>query len=156
MTPVALNVALLAPVPLRYLISGQPVCVEQGRVAFGSRAWDVFRRLDELRKGLAVNAYLYASHASEIDRVTRWHARYVGQVESIAGAHPKGMQLRLPTTEANPGDNDGTWAIFWEVEDLREASPSERIVAGACTPFGRGNSYGKNFVPEGPLLVEHP
>jgi hypothetical protein len=37
------EVALLAPVPLEHLIDGVAVCDQQGKVAFGSRAWEIFR-----------------------------------------------------------------------------------------------------------------
>lgn len=57
------EVALLAPVPLEFLIEGIAVCDRQGKVAFGSRAWEIFRKLDELRNGQPVDVYIYASHS---------------------------------------------------------------------------------------------
>jgi len=34
---------LLASVPLDHLLDGLEVCQEQGKVAFGTRAWEAFR-----------------------------------------------------------------------------------------------------------------
>lgn len=47
--------ALLAPVPHDHLLDGADVCANRGKVAFGSRAWEVIRRLDdEAAPGAAV------------------------------------------------------------------------------------------------------
>ena len=66
MTISAKNVALLAPVPEEHLLDGVNVIHVEGRVAFGSRAWEVFRELDALRKGDPVDVYIYASHAEPV------------------------------------------------------------------------------------------
>ena len=42
------------------LHSGANVCREEGKVAFGSRAWEVFRELDQIRKGEPVDVLIYA------------------------------------------------------------------------------------------------
>lgn len=55
------HIALLAPVPIEHLNDATNVCATVGRVAFGSRAWEVFRELDANRNGLPVSAYIYAS-----------------------------------------------------------------------------------------------
>ena len=47
------EVALLAPVPLEHLIDGLSVCDQQGKVAFGSRAWEIFREAYKNVSGLA-------------------------------------------------------------------------------------------------------
>ena len=108
----------------------------EARVAFASRAWEAFRKLDDLRNGLVVDVYIYASHTEgpPVLQAT-WHARDVGHVDSINGAHPAGMRYRPPSTVKYPTDNQGHWAIFWEVEALRElpesiahrASKSDRV-----------------------------
>ena len=43
------NFAILAPVPLEHLQSGKNIAVKEGFVAFGSRKWELFRRVDEMR-----------------------------------------------------------------------------------------------------------
>ena len=152
----AKNVALLAPVPLEHLMDGAPVVKTQGRVAFGSRAWEVFRELDALRAGQSVDVYIYASRSDDSQLEASWHGRYIGHVESVGGAHPAGMKYRPPSTQKSPADNVGHWAIFWELDTLHELAPTERLRVSDFTGFGKRKQYGIGFVPEGPLLVEHP
>src|SRR3984957_17997483 len=76
------HIALLAPVPLEDLNSGKIKAEEKGGVAFGSRAWELFRELDTLRKGMHVDVYIYASSDPDSDFEVSWHARYVSHVES--------------------------------------------------------------------------
>lgn len=157
MTATASNIALLAPVPLEHLLDGAIVCQEQGRVAFGSRAWEVFRKLDELRGEKPVDVYIYASHSPGPPSFTiSWHGRYVGHVEGDNGTHPEGMRLRPPSTAKYIEDNLGHWAVFWEVGELRELSPKECIRTGDFCGFDKRKQYKRNFVPEGPIIVEHP
>jgi hypothetical protein len=157
MTMTSLDVALLAPVPLEHLRDGAMVCEREGRVAYGSRAWEVFRQLDEIRDDMPVDVYIYASHSPGPLRLeVSWHALYVGHVESIRGAHPNGMRLRPPSTAKYPDDNVGHWAVFWEVEQLRELPSEGRIPTGEFRGLNKRKSYKRNFVPEGPMLVTHP
>lgn len=146
------DVALLAPVPFEHLLDGAEVCAREGRVAFGSRAWEVFRKLDEIRRGLPVDVYIYASHLPEFVRPEiSWHALYVGHVDSVGGRHPEGMRFRPPSTEKYEDDNVGYWAIFWEVQQLRQLPPDERILTGKFRGLDRQIPYKRNFIPEGPL-----
>lgn len=150
-------IALLAPVPLEHLQDGAGVCTSEGKVAFGSRAWEVFRELDAERNGRPVDVFIYASGDPAAIRLeAAWHAIYIGHVEGKNGAHPAGMQFRPPSTGKYPTDNKGHWAIFWEVEHLRELQPDERISIELFMGYRSSKSYKKNFVPEGPLLVIHP
>ncbi len=150
----ASNVALLAPVPLAHLEDGATVAEQCGKVAFGSRAWEVFRRLDALRDGLPVDVWIYASHAhvGGPPRAT-WRARYIGHVNAVCGAHPDGAKYRPPSTIEGGEDEAQYWAIFWEVEDLRELGPDEAIPVTSFQGLERKSRYRKLFVPEGPLLV---
>src|SRR5713101_8371343 len=123
MRETASNVALLAPVPLEHLLDARTVCETQGKVAFGSRAWEVLRELDVLRHGLPVDVYIYPSHTDQpLSLEASWQAVYIRQVDSDGGAHPQGMQFRPPSTAKYPSDNEGFWAIFWEVTNLRQIS----------------------------------
>jgi len=150
-------VALLAPIPIGHLDSGLAVCAAEGKVAFGSRSWEVFRELDAARKGMPVDVYIYASWSGPQEvRAATWRAVYVGHVECIVGAHPAGMRFRPPSTGQNESDNAGHWAVFWEVRDLRRVDETEFIPTGQFTGHGKRRAYRDNFAPEGPLLVEHP
>lgn len=154
---VAAHIALVAPVPLVHLQDGHKTCDEHGKVAFGSRAWETFRELDLLRKGMPVDVLIYASHADgHHDFEVSWHGRYIGHVESVGGAHPEGMRYRPLSTMSHPHDNSGHWAVFWEVEDLHLLPEENRISLAVFTGFGKKKPYGHAFPPEGPLLVEHP
>jgi hypothetical protein len=151
------TVALLAPVPLVHLESGLITCKAEHKVAFGSRAWEVFRELDARRKGLLIDVYIYASLSGPQEvRAAPWRGVYVGHVESVGGAHPAGMQFRPPSTAQRESDNAGHWAVFWEVGELRRVPESEYIPIGQFTGYGKRRAYPVNFAPEGPLLVEHP
>lgn len=148
------NVALLAPVPLEHLIDAVTVCNVEGKVAFGSRAWEVFRELDNERNGVPVNVYIYASGDPSSEKFeASWYGRYIGHVQGKNGTHPEEMIFRPSSTAKYPGDNKGHWAVFWELDELRELEPHERIPTGAFTGYKTDKHYKKNFVPKGPLLV---
>jgi hypothetical protein len=156
----ASNIALLAPVPLEHLISALEVLETEEKVAFGSMAFLVFHELEFLRHGLAVDVYIYAS-AKEIgaDASPIWSAIYLGFVESDStklGSHPDGMRFRPKSTEKYPLDNDGHWGLFWEVKDLKPATFDDWCPIEEMTGFGKKRRYGRNFVPEGPILIERP
>jgi hypothetical protein len=151
--------AILAPVPEEHLVDGVSVCEKQGKVAFGSRAWEVFRKVDRLRHGDPVDVWIYASHrptgAAPI-LAASWRATYLGHVQAKRGAHPDGMTYRPPSTFKYPTDNQGHWAIFWEVTSLRQIPTGERLKFPQLRGLGKKPYYGRIFVPEGPLIIEHP
>ena len=150
------DVALLAPVPLVHLRDGFEVCVEQGKVAFGSRAWEVFRELDQIRSGQAVPVLIYASMADTDGPIfVSWAGQYVGHVESNSGAHPAGMKYRPPSTEENSSDNLGWWAVFWEVTNLKKL-PEDQQLSMKDIQSRKGHFYKSSFVPEGPIIVQNP
>jgi hypothetical protein len=153
----AAHVALLASVPSEHLLDGRTTAESEGKVAFGSRAWEVFRELDVHRKGMPVDVYIYASHHDgNPEFEVSWHARYIRHVESTMGAHPDGMKYRPLSTGKYPNDNSGHWAVFWEVEDLQPLLKEQRISLAQFTGFGKKKPYEHAFPPEGPLLIEHP
>lgn len=150
------TVALLAPVPMVHLEDGEGKCQEMGKVAFGSRAWEVFRELDALRNKEPVPVLIYAS-MTDIDgppSVT-WRARYLGHVHSKNGAHPDGMKYRPPSTGEHPSDNVGHWAVFWEVDELHRLRADEIILIKSLQGLS-GKYYKPEFVPEGPIIVQNP
>jgi hypothetical protein len=156
----ASNIALLAPVPLEHLVSALEVLATEEKVAFGSMAFLLFHDLDSKRHGLPVDVYIYASaRETNPDASPFWRATYlkfVGSNESKPGSHPDGMKYRPKSTEKYALDNEGHWGIFWEVKDLRPATPKDWCPIAEMTGYGKKRRYGKPFVPEGPILIEHP
>lgn len=151
-----INVALLAPVPLVHLQDGVVVCQEQGKVAFGSRAWEVFRELDLLCQGRPVEVLIYASHANSDGPVmVTWRAEYIGHINGKYGAHPEGMKFRPPSTAEHASDNFGHWAVFWEVQNLRELPIADRKSIKDLQNRA-GVYYKSSFVPEGPVIISSP
>lgn len=155
--PSAHSFALLAPVPLEHLQSGLEVAAHEPFVAFGTRKWELLRKLDEMRGEAPVATLIYPSHedaeASTALRVS-WFGWYVGHVDSRGGAHPDGMRYR-PTTTANyQADNKGHWAAFWHVVGLRQLQPTKQINIGKIQGFKGG--WRKDAPPRGPELVTLP
>ena len=77
--------AILAPVPLEHLESGEEIARDKGFVAFGSRKFELFRDIDERRKGKRVPVLICPSHedsGSNISNFVSWFGWYVGGEES--------------------------------------------------------------------------
>ena len=154
----ATHIALLAPIPKEHIESAPTKLQKVNRVAFGSRNWDVFFKLDQERDGKPVDVYIYESYGSgQYDFRVSWHARYLQNVAAINGAHPDKMVYRPDSTAKYPGDNEGgDWLLFWELDSLQEIAEVDRVHVGAFTPFGKKKPYGNSFVPRGPMLIMHP
>lgn len=149
--------AILAPVPAEHLWAGLDVIAKEGKVAFGTRKWELFRQLDQMREGSRVAVLIYPSHLDgegSASLVVSWFGWYAGSVDSVGGAHPDGMRFRPATTAKYPTDNKGSWAAFWHVEGLRELPPSKRLAIGKIAGFKGG--WRKNAPPRGPELVTLP
>jgi hypothetical protein len=143
----AKNIALLAPVPLEHLESGEK---KTGRVAFGSRADKLFVKLDERRGKDAVDVYIYASHSGG-PAVVSWKARYVKTVPAVSGSYPKNHPTNRPeSTFTDTPDS----TVFWEVDDLKPLKPP--IPIGELRGLDNKKNYGHQFRPRGPLLIEDP
>ncbi len=151
------HVALLAPVPEEHLISGRQACAEHGRVAFGSRDFEVFRLLDSLVAGGGCDVLFYASWAARPlpgPAMVTWRGRYRLHVEARPdGSPPQGI-VRPSTTEKYPGDNKGHWAVYWEVSDIEQLTKDERIPISLLRGINSSKNYLKTFVPERPLIIE--
>jgi len=105
---------------------------------------------------MPADVYIYASHDGPPQFEASWYGRYVGHVEGVNGAHPAGMRYRPPSTGKYLADNEGFWAVFWEVQDLRQLPVGKRIPLADLTGFGKAKLYRSGFVPEGPVIIEHP
>lgn len=150
------HAALLAPVPEEYLVAGVEIVRRHGKLALGSRAWEVFKRLDELRQGEPVTTYLYASHAeANVVPTVTWTGLYVEQAPaSRRGEYRDADDFRPPHTEEE--DASRWWALFWHVTELRHLPEAEWIKIGDLRKFSSQRRYGSGFIPEGPIIVGHP
>ena len=147
------TVEVLAPVPLDLLLDARDHF--SGReLALGSRAWEVFRRLDAIRTDHAVRVWIYASHNPDqpSPASATWTAYYVRCVDSMGGAHPDSEHFRSPI--ARPEDGLAYWAIYWHVEGLRQLEASEYQPVSQMRGLDQRKPYGRPFEPEGPILIE--
>ena len=72
----AQHIAPLAPVPQRHLVDRSQTALKMGKVAFGSRAYDVFLRLEQERGDSPADVYIYESYGSgQYDFRVSLHAR---------------------------------------------------------------------------------
>ncbi|RWE54181.1 hypothetical protein [Mesorhizobium sp.] len=141
---VTTDFAILAPVPLEHLQSGKSIAEKEGFVAFGSRKWELFRKVDEMRDGAPVPVLIYPSHEDVP----------AGAEESGSGKHSKGMQHRPPTTGQYTSDNQGHWAVFWHVKGLFELPKGQQMPISAVQTVKGG--WRKDAPPRGPELVAAP
>jgi hypothetical protein len=64
-----MGIGILAPVPASIIRSAQDTCAAEGRVAFGSGAWDVFEKANrEYGEGIPVLIY-HTHHEGDPDNV---------------------------------------------------------------------------------------
>lgn len=145
--------AILAPVPEYHLVSGLETCRTEGEVAFGSMAFELFRKIDEIREEKVVDMFLYASH-SQGDRPlypeVTWQAVYVRHVTSRNGRYPGGKRFRPASTVTDKPN----WAIFWVVRELEPLSAP--IPIQTLRGFEKKEDFSERFFPEGPLVIDHP
>ena len=147
--------ALLTPVPLEHLVDGEAVAASEGRVAFGSQAWEVFREL-ERESGSDTPVLIYASHTGGLPNLkVTWRGNFLRYVESRGGAHPDGTRFRPPSTAEWHEDEERYWAGFYEVELLHRLDEEGQLRI-ADLRDRRGKRYGRGFVPEGPIIISAP
>jgi len=149
-----MSVALLAPVPEEHLLSGRATVSEVGKVAFGSKNWELFNKLAELLKDDECEVLLYASDAIRPlnPPTATWSARFVGFNVAVNGAHKHGMKYRPQSTKKYQLDNQGNWTVFWEVKNLQTIRPGVKI--SLLRGFEKPHAYLKNFIPKGPVLIQ--
>lgn len=149
--------AILAPVPLEHLISGEEIAKSMGFVALGTRKWELLRKIDEMREGLPIPVLIYQSHEDDLvslNLTVTWFGWYFEHKDSKNGAHPEGMKYRPKSTEKYELDNKGYWAAFWHVRDLRRLPAEKQIAIGKIKGIKGG--WRKDAPPRGPELVELP
>ncbi len=146
----AAHIALLAPVPLDILVSALETYTPAGQIAFGTRDWELFDKLDKSRMKMPVDVYIYASHAGgSFEGKATWHAKYVRLEPDRHEAKPYRPMLAAQT-DVWEGE------VYWIVERLRRTEASEHISVTDFISFEDTKPYGKSFPPHRPLLVKHP
>jgi hypothetical protein len=141
----ASRIALLAPVPIRHLESAPDTIKAWGKVAFGSNKFEVFDTLDKERNNELVDVYIYASHDGGRFYPEIWLARYI---ESGERCYPN---LRPAST-----NSDTPFGIYRVVDELRQVGSKKHLHVAELTAYGKDKPYGTRFVPEGPMLINHP
>jgi hypothetical protein len=142
----ATHIALLAPVPLCHLESASEIT---GQIAFATRDWELFNKLEQRRAGMPVDIYIYESHPEgSFHGKATWHARYV----RLEPDRHKAKPYRPKSTESDTVGGE----VYWIIEGLRQMEPKAHIPVADFIAFGNAKPYGKSFPPHRPLLVEHP
>ncbi len=85
-----------------------------------------------------------------LDSQVTWHGLYIGHVHSRNGKYPGNKKHRPPSTVTDKP----TWAIFWEVKELKPLTPECPIAS--FRGLSKKSNYTSRFIPEGPLLIEYP
>lgn len=156
--------AILAPVPEIHLVSGLEAIAAQvdsddvtaqalPKVAFGSMAFEILRKADELRKERTVEVLIYASDAEgdrPLNSEVGWRARYIGHLPSRSGRYP-GKSLFRPKAAAT---EKPIWAVYWEVQELEKLKTP--IPIATLQVLGQKTNCKSRFVPESPVLIEYP
>ncbi len=148
------DVAILAPIPLEHLKTGIEVAERSGFAAFGSRKWEMFRALDDMRGEQPVPVLIYPSHTSgpsPMPAKCSWLGWYIGHVESPNGKHPKGETHRPVSAES---DTIGHWALFWHIARLKRLITEEEVEIQDIQTIKGG--WRKNSPPRGPELIAAP
>lgn len=156
--------AILAPVPEIHLVSGLEAIAAQvdsddvtslglPKVAFGSMAFEILRKADELRKERLVEVLIYASDAEgdrPLNSEVSWRARYIGHLPSRSGRYP-GKSLFRPKAAAT---EKPIWAVYWEVQELEKLKTP--IPIASLQILSQKTNCKSRFVPDGPVLIEYP
>jgi hypothetical protein len=147
--------AILAPVPADLLKDA----LDNGytRAAFGSMAWDFFRRLTEEHGDDPLPVLLYGSHEEELALEVRWAGAFAGWRDAIeAQSDPQFEQeLRSPLARYDWAGNEegGAWAVYWIVDGLHELN--EPIPLGKLR-LPNGGRLSDAFIPRGPTRIQVP
>lgn len=146
--------ALLAPVPEVLLEDA----LQEGKttVAFGSMAWDFFRRMTEEIGVERLPAFIYASNKDEFALAVEWTATYVGWLDAMeAEGDPAFVDLRSSLAKFDWAGNEdgGRWAVYWIVEGLHKLDEPIPL-SEFRLPDGRHLSPA--FIPRGPTRIDAP
>jgi len=139
---------VLAPVPALHLPSAEATFRARGRVAFGSDAWEFWRKITEATVWIVVSATGFPRGGLPgIDPGKLiFKSRFAGTTEAD-------RRHRHPDPDLRPASatGDGAWTLFFEVDGLTRLTPPLSVI-GLRSLQG----IGLQRVPQGPLVVQDP
>jgi len=140
---------VLAPVPALHLPAAAAAFARAGRVAFGSNAWEFWRRQAPERTAVWVVASSTGFPAGGLPGIDPgkviFRGRLAGIVAAVRGRHPD------PALRPDSTAGDEPWAMFFELEML-ERLGRPRPVIGLVTVQGARLAR----VPQGPIAIRDP
>jgi hypothetical protein len=140
--------AILAPVAEKLLVSGQELCDRQGKVAFTSPKSNLFLKVDAARAGDEINVFIYAVSAERsIGSLVTWQGIYIGHIDF------RYFQQQFPLVPSHQKIPANFPTVYWAVRDLKKIDP---LAISELRGFDKATYYPADFVPEVPLLIEHP
>jgi len=149
-----MGIAVLAPVPASILKSAIETCVTAGRVAFGSKVWNVFdKATTEYGKGIPV-LICPTGRKDDPDELcpsvgyVNFRSLYLGTVQAVAGRHPN-PDVRPSATISDTDD----WDFFWEVSNLHKLAKQDQIAITDLISEGNGKPLTKSYPLYRPILV---
>jgi hypothetical protein len=151
--------AILAAVPETHLLSAletmekldNELSDEIIKVAFGSMAFEVFRKTDELRGGKEVEVLIHASDSADqpLNSEVSWRGLYIGHANSRNGRYAGKSKFIPPSTTSDKP----RWAVFWEVQELTRLKTP--IAIASFKALGKKSNLVSRFIPEEPMLIEY-
>jgi hypothetical protein len=140
---------ILAPVPAVHLPSAEETFRREGRVAFGSNAWEFWRKQTPGAATVWIVASATGFPAVGLPGIDPgkliFRGTYAGMVDARRGVHP------TPALRPASTGTDGAWAMFFELTDLARLAPP-RSVIGIVMHTGTRLAR----VPEGPIAIRDP
>lgn len=140
---------ILAPVPARHLPSAEATFAAQSRVAFGSDAWEFWKR-----QVPGTPVWIVASStgfpAGGLPGIDPGKVIFSGRLAATVEAD---RRHRHPNPDLRPAstESDGAWTLFFEVEALERMSPPLSVI-GLRTAQGAVLTR----VPHGPIAIRQP
>ena len=64
------------------------------------------------------------------------------------------MAFRPQSTGKHEKDQQGHWALFWEVTDPEQLPEERQLLVSRLRGYGKKQDYREDFIPRGPLVVE--
>lgn len=140
---------ILAPVPALHLPAAEVVYGEQGRVAFGSDAWEFWQKAAPGAR-IWIVASATGFPPSGLPGIDPGKLIFSARLAAVTAADRRHRHPNVALRPASTG-GDGSWTVFFEVDDLIRLVPPLSVI-GVRTLQG----IGLQRVPQGPLNIRDP